>query len=354
MQAKKIFRTALLVLACAVGVWLFAVFALPVLLPFLIGLAIAALVEKPLRLFLARTGIPRAPSAFLFVLVFYALLIAAVYFLCRIICDEATRFLKELPELVSSLAIPFGTLQKKLYALADRLPDGIGAAAREGVESFFKNGSLIGSRIYDWLFSAASKVLGMLPDIVLFLITTVVASFMSAAELPKLRELIRTRAPERWQKKLAAVRDRLKATLGGYVRAQLKLMGVTFLILTAGFLILRISYPLLFGILLAFVDALPVFGTGTVLIPWSILMFLRGNMRCGVGLLILYGCAALTRQALEPRMVGRHIGLNPLLTLMALYIGFRCAGIMGMVLFPVAAIFLKQLLLPGAPPDTTG
>lgn len=77
-------------------------------------------------------------------------------------------------------------------------------------------------------------------------------------------------------------------------------------------------------------------------------MFLRGNMRCGVGLLILYGCASLTRQALEPRMVGRHIGLDPLLTLMALYVGFRCAGIAGMLLFPLAAIFLKQLLVPDA------
>ena len=348
MQARNYLRTALIALACAVGVWLLAVFALPVLLPFIIGLAIAALVEKPLRLFLSRTKLPRALGAFLFVLVFYALLIAAAYFLCRIVCDEATRFLKELPELASSLAGPFGRLQEKLYALADRLPDDVGAAAREGVESFFANGARIGSRIYDRLFQLASGVLGKLPDIVLFLITTVVASFMSAAELPKLRELVRTRAPERWQKKLSALYARLRATLGGYVRAQCKLMGVTFLILTAGFLILRMPYPLLFGLVLAFVDALPVFGTGTVLIPWSILMFLRGNMRCGVGLLILYGCASLTRQALEPRMVGRHIGLDPLLTLMALYVGFRCAGIAGMLLFPLAAIFLKQLLVPDA------
>ncbi len=352
MQAGKYLRTALLALLSAVLVWLLAVFALPALLPFVIGLAIAALVEKPMQLFLTRTRLPRGLGAFLFVLLFYALLVTAVYFLCRIVCDEATRFLRELPALISSLAIPFGTLQKKLYALADRLPDGIGVAVREGVESFFKNGSLIGSRIYDWLFSTASNVLGKLPDIVLFLITTVVASFMSAAELPKLRQFVRERAPKPWQQKLRAVRARLKATLGGYVRAQLKLMGITFLILTAGFLILRISYPLLFGLALAFVDALPVFGTGTVLIPWSLLMFLRGNMRCGIGLLILYACAALTRQALEPRMVGRHIGLNPLLTLMALYVGFRCAGIMGMLLFPIAAIFLKQLLLPDAQPGT--
>lgn len=354
MKARDYLRAGLIALAAAVTVWLLAVFALPVLLPFIIALLIAALVEKPMQLFLTRTGLPRGLGAFLFVLLFYALLLAGIYFLCRIICGEATRFLRELPSLISSLAIPFGTLQRRLYALASRLPDGVGVAVREGIESFFKNGALLSSRVYDWLFSFASGVLSKLPDIILFLITTIVASFMSAAELPKLKELIRARAPERWQKKLSAINARLKATLGGYLRAQLKLMGVTFLILTAGFLLLRVSYPLLFGLLLAFVDALPVFGTGTILIPWSLLMFLRGNVRCGVGFLLLYGCAALTRQALEPRMVGRHIGLNPLITLMALYVGFRCAGILGMILFPVAAILLRQFLEFSPPAGQAG
>ena len=83
------------------------------------------------------------------------------------------------------------------------------------------------------------------------------------------------------------------------------------------------EYALLFALLITIIDALPVFGTGTVLIPWSMAQFLRGDTRCGVGLLLLYAVAALTRQALEPRLVGKQVGLNPVLTLLALYTGFR-------------------------------
>lgn len=92
-------------------------------------------------------------------------------------------------------------------------------------------------------------------------------------------------------------------------------MGVTFLILTAGFFFLRVEYALLFALLITIIDALPVFGTGTVLIPWSMAQFLRGDTRCGVGLLLLYAVAALTRQALEPRLLGGSLGLPPVVTL---------------------------------------
>lgn len=349
MPAGKYLRAALIALACAAGVWLVSTFALPVLLPFVIGLAVAAVVEKPLRLFLSRTHLPRALGSFLFVLAFYALLTAALAWLLRVVLSEASELLQELPELAASLAQPLSRLRQKLYALAERLPDGIGAAAREAVQGLFTSGAHIGTRIYDGLFSLASDVLGKLPDIFLFLVTTVVASFFSAAELPKLRGFAASHLPERWQAKLRGVSARLRRTLGGYVQAQLKLMAITFVLLTLGFLVLRLSYPLLLGLILAVVDALPVFGTGTVLIPWSLLLFLRGEVHCGAGLLILYGVTALARQALEPRLLGRHIGLDPLLTLMALYVGFRCAGLVGMLLFPLAAILLRQLLTPESP-----
>ena len=98
--------------------------------------------------------------------------------------------------------------------------------------------------------------------------------------------------------------------------------------------ILGVDYPLLFGLIVALVDALPVFGTGTILIPWSLTQFLQNDLRRGIGLLVLYGVAALSRQALEPRLVGKQVGLHPLLTLLALYTGFRAAGVAGMIPLP--------------------
>ena len=137
---------------------------------------------------------------------------------------------------------------------------------------------------------------------------------------------------------------RLKNALGGWIKAQLKLMGITFLILTAGLLLLGVEFSILFAGLISLIDALPVFGVGTVLIPWAVISFLRQDTYRAVGLLILYGAAALTRTSLEPRLIGKQIGLNPLITLLAMYAGYRLCGIVGMILFPVRAILLRQFL----------
>lgn len=139
------------------------------------------------------------------------------------------------------------------------------------------------------------------------------------------------------------VLQNLRVNLGGWFRAQCKLMGLTFLLLTIGFLILRVEFPLLLGALIALVDALPMLGTGTVLVPWGLLVLLQGQTALGLGLIALYGVTALTRSILEPRMVGRQLGLNPLLTLVALYIGYRLWGILGMILAPVLTITILEI-----------
>lgn len=147
----------------------------------------------------------------------------------------------------------------------------------------------------------------------------------------------------------------MRTTLGGWLRAQLKLMGITFLILNAGLLLLRVRYPVLAALVITVVDALPVFGTGTILIPWALALFLQGETKTGIGLVILYGAAALSRQALEPRLVGKQVGLNPVLTLLALYTGYRLLGVGGMIVFPIAAMLFKQLWdHSGLQPDGSG
>ena len=130
---------------------------------------------------------------------------------------------------------------------------------------------------------------------------------------------------------------------GGWLTAQLKLMSVTFCILAAGLTLLRIPRSLLWAFVIALVDALPVFGTGTVLIPWALVCFLQGNRVLALGIAGPYATAALTRSILEPKLLGRHLGLDPLATLAALYIGCRLWGIAGMIAAPMITVALLQL-----------
>ncbi len=335
---QKRWRTVLTVAAAVAGSWLGLWLFGPVLLPFAVGGGVAAVAE-PVT---GRLKLPRWVASGLCVAGVYLLTGTGLYFLCRILCGELTGFLKGLPEAAKSLEGPVERLKEWLLTAADRFPDGIGAALRQGVEDFFRNGAGLGTRLYDRAFALASAALRKIPDLTLFLLTAVLSSFMISAQLPRLARLWQTKAPAVWQSRLQAVVRRLKVTLGGWCKAQLKLMSVTFLVLTVGFLLLRIRYPLLFSLGIALIDALPVFGTGTVLIPWGLLLFLQGDTFRGVGMLCLYGGAALLRTALEPRMLGKQMGLDPLVTLLSLYAGYRFFGILGMVLFPVAAILIKQ------------
>ena len=186
-------------------------------------------------------------------------------------------------------------------------------------------------------------MIGRLPDAVLFTVTAVLSSFMLSGELPAIRTWLQKLARPEWLENLQRLGGHVRTTLGGWLRAQLKLMGITFLILNVGLLVLRVRYPLLAALVITVVDALPVFGTGTILIPWALVLFLRGQTKTGVGLVVLYGAAALSRQALEPRLVGKQVGLNPVLTLLALYTGYRLLGVGGMIVFPITAMLLKQI-----------
>jgi sporulation integral membrane protein YtvI len=179
---------------------------------------------------------------------------------------------------------------------------------------------------------------------VLTAVTSVIATYMTSAALPELKSWLRRRLPAPWPDRLRTLGTRIHGALGGWCKAQLKMMGIVFALLTLGFWILGVEFPILFGGLISVLDALPVLGTGTVLIPWAMTCFLQGASTRGFGLLTLYALTALGRTALEPRLVGRSLGLHPLLTLAAFYIGFRTFGVPGMILLPLLAIVVKQFM----------
>lgn len=327
------------------GIWLFGRALLPFGLGFLAARAVSPAIGQ-----LQKTGLPRWLAAGLCVSALYITLSLAVGLLCRLLCREAADLARSLPALAQSLTGPMARLEQRLLELAGRFPDGIGKALEEGVCDFFRSGAGLGTKLYQRVFDAVSALLVRTPDVALFVLTALLSGFMIASKLPELQALWAERIPDQWRQQAGELGRRVKTTLGVWFRTQLKLMSVTWLILTAGFLILQTDYILLSALSIAIIDALPVLGAGAVLIPWSLVCFLRGQTFRGVGLLCVYGAAALTRTALEPRMLGKQMGLDPLLTLLALYGGYQFLGIPGMILFPMGALLVKQFCSPPAAP----
>ncbi len=130
--------------------------------------------------------------------------------------------------------------------------------------------------------------------------------------------------------------------MGGYFKAQFKIMGVVAVILLVGFFMLHIKYAILWAILIALLDFLPFFGTGTALIPWAVLKVLSGNYKFAVGLVIIYLVSQLVRQLIQPKIVGDTMGLNPLATMVFMYIGYKIGGIVAMIIaVPVGLILIN-------------
>ena len=188
-----------------------------------------------------------------------------------------------------------------------------------------------------------SSLMAALPGLFLACGTTVLAVFFTLTAYPQVMAFLRRQLPARWRCRAGGVKASVLDTLGKWLRAECILLLVTFLQLLAGLLLLRQEYALLLALLIALIDALPVFGTGTVLLPWAAVLCVAGDVPRGIALAALYAVIAVVRSVLEPKVMAAQVGLPPLVALAAMYVGFRVMGVAGMVLLPLAVLVVKQL-----------
>ena len=240
-----------------------------------------------------------------------------------------------------------GRVSGWLMSLADRAPEGLRALLRSGVTELFSGGSALLDRATDFLLRLASGILSRVPGGALSIATGVISAFMFSAKLPAIGAALRSRIPGERLRSLRAGMSRIRSALAGWLKAQARLAGVTFVICAAVFLLLGVKRALLWAVLVALVDALPILGSGAVLVPWSLVSFLGGDPVRAFALLGTYAAAAVTRSVLEPRLVGRQLGLDPLVTLISLYTGYRLLGIAGMLLAPMVAAAASQFAASG-------
>ena len=325
------------------GIFLVIRYLLPLVLPFLLGAALAVAAEPMVRFFWEKVHLPRTVSAALGVAMSFALLGLAVLIICGLVLRQLQVLTGILPDIAETVRSGMDILSGWLLRLAGNAPGGLREPLTENVEHFFSNGSALLEKVSGYVLHLASGVLSRLPNGALAFVTGLISSFMISAKLPRIRKNMVRRLPaEKVQPWLDTLKS-MKMALLGWLKAQVKLSAVTFTILAICFFLLRISYGLLWAFLVALVDAFPILGTGAVLVPWSLISFLQGNTLRAFGLLGTYITVTLTRTVLEPRLVGRQLGLDPLVTLVCFYAGFRLWGILGMILAPMLAVVAVQL-----------
>ncbi len=336
-------RKALIVLGIFAGSFVGLRYLLPVLLPFLIGALLALAAEPAVGLGVRRLRMPRWLSAGLGVTVTLVLLIATVWLLGALAVRELGQLANALPDVRQTAQQGMILLQDWLIGLADRAPDGLRSLLTQLVLELFGSGSALLQQATGRIPGILSGLLTRIPDSAIGLGTGILASFMISARLPDIKAYCTRRLPPAWKERYLPALHRMRKTVGSWLKAQLKLMSVTYGIVTVGLLLTGISYSPVWAVLVAVVDAVPVLGTGTVLIPWAVIAVLQSQPLRALGLVCTYIAAFLTRTVLEPRLVGKHLGLDPLVTLVFFYVGYKFWGILGMLTAPLLATAVKSL-----------
>lgn len=334
-------RKLLILAAAFLGSWILIRFFLPFLLPFLAGAGLALAAEPLVRL--CAKKLPRAISAGIGVSTALLLILGILLVLAALLVRELTILAGIVPNLEDTVRQGLALLEAWLLNLIGKAPEGIRPLLTNAISGMFSNGTAFVDNAGSYILSLASSALWHLPDSALGVGTGVLAAYMISAKLPTIKKVLSARIPAVWREQYLPALKQMKNVLWGWLKAQAKLAGVTFLIVTGGFLILRVTYAPIWALIVALVDAVPLLGTGIILVPWSMVSFLQGNQLRAIGLLALYAAAALTRSALEPKLVGKQLGLDPLITLAALYAGYQLWGVGGMILAPLIAVAAVQL-----------
>lgn len=320
--------------------WLAGKFLLPFIFPFLLGAVLALAAEPVVGLGVRRLKLPRGLAAGIGVTGMLLLLAALTVLVGALAVKELGSLAKELPE---TLHRSSQVLEDWLITLSARAPAPMRPALTRSVENFFSGSQTLTDRAVQQVPGLLGGVLEWVPGKAMSLGTGVLSGYFISARLPKLKTRLGEQLPRIYYEKMRPALGRLRAALGKWLLAQGKLMSVTYGIVTLGFLVLGIPYAPVWALLVAAVDAIPLLGTGTVLVPWALVRFLQADPVQGFGLLILYTAAAVTRTVLEPRFYGAHLGLDPLVMLVFLYFGYRLWGFWGIVISPLLAATTKTL-----------
>lgn len=342
-MAPDFLRKLPIIVTCGLILWVGAKFLLPIALPFLLAALLAAAAEPLVSALQRRVKLPRSAATGLGITMALVMLILLVMVLGALLVRQLQNLVGIVPDLESTALSGMDSLQLWLLSLASSAPDSIEPMLTHSLQNFFSDGTALLDKLAAWLLSLASGLVSRLPDSALGLGTWLVASFMFSAKLPKIKQWLRAKVPDSWHQKYLPLLQKLKRSVLGWLSAQMKLISITFLVLSLGFLLLRIDHAVIWAFLISLVDALPILGTGTVLIPWSLVCFIQGDAVGGIGLLGVYATAVLLRSVLEPKLIGKQLGLDSLLTLAAMYTGYCLWGIMGLLFAPLIAVTAVQI-----------
>jgi sporulation integral membrane protein YtvI len=303
-----------------------------------------SLIANPLVRFLEkRVKLLRKHSTFIIIVSVIIIIVAIMVLISVLLFKEAKELMNDLPMMIESTKLKLNEFSEFLSKKSEVLPNNI----RNMIDNAISSIDTIINNYTGKSQAISVNRVGLFAKNVaegfLYVIITILSAYFFTACRDELAAGIKKHLPESAVSYWHLIFDNFKAAFGGYFKAQFKIMLILIMIMFIGFEILQVRYSFLFALGIAFLDFLPVFGTGTILWPWAVINVISGEYIKAVGLVVIYLICQFVKQILQPKMVGDSIGLHPLATLIFLFVGYKLYGVFGMIIgIPVGMVLVNM------------
>ena len=336
---KNILRFAFIIIGLCLAIKL-SVFYMPFLIAFIISL----IIEPGIKYFMNKLKLTRKTSSIIIFFIVSAIILGLLVWGIISLFSEASNLLANLNMYIEKAYLLSQDLISRFDFNKLHLPDHIFNVIQDST------GDLLNG-VSNWIRNFLSGLLNIItsiPSIAIYVVVTITALYLICVDKIYILDQIEHHLPRKWALKLGKHVKELIETFGEYLKAEVTLVLISFLISLIGLYILKLAkfnveFPLLMALFIGFVDALPILGSGTVMIPWAIISGLNGNIRLGIAIIVLLAIMSIIRQFLEPKLVSKHIGTHPIFTLIAMYTGFKFIGILGLLVGPIMLIIIKNV-----------
>lgn len=354
IEKRKNFLINLLFLIAVAAILYFVIVkALPLFLPFIIAFLIAAILNKPaFKIHKRFPKIKKSTAGRILFLLLIIILLVIIAFAGMSIASYVKSFTKWLAENFKHVPGYLLGLKNKALDATASLPESVRGVVENTLNKYASTDAIKSIDVSKILTGAAGGVWSIakgVPSVLVSTIIAIIATFFMFGSYDDGIRFIKAQLPQKGRTMLSDIKSAFKDTIGKYALAYGKIILITFGEILVSLLIMKLfkiykgSYIPLIAAGIAIVDILPVLGTGSIVAPWAVICFVQGDIAMGIALLVMWIIISVIRQYIEPKLVGKQIGLNPILTLCAMYIGLKVFGAIGMFGFPITIIILKAL-----------
>lgn len=343
-----------LIRALYYGLWaglffLILYYGLGLITPFIFAFLFAYILRKLAERTAVKTRLPVKPLCVFYVLLFYSTIGVLIAFIGISAVARLSDFVTGIPSIYED------QLQPLLNKIFQSIQHGIGVMDPALLNSL--NGlydqllKSVGSMFADlsgWMVSWISGMVTSVPVLAIKLVLMIIATFFAAVDMDRFTGFVKRQFSPEKRELLVQIKGYLTGTVVKVIRAYLIIMSITAIELSLGLTIIGIDNAILVGISIALFDILPIFGTGGIMIPWTIITLIQGNVKLALMIFAVYAVVTVVRNIIEPKLVGPRLGLHPLVTLMCIFVGAQLFGVLGLFGLPIGLSLLVDLNNKGA------